>query len=133
MDYIHYVVIGIGINVNTTVFPKEIAETASSLYIETGKRKRFSRSKLICSVMLYMEKYYGNFLKTGNLSSVKEEYNKKLAGFGNQVKILSDKEELIGISHGITKTGQLIVEFPDGSRREVLSGEVSVRGLYGYV
>lgn len=133
MDYIHYVIIGIGINVNTVSFPEEIAEIASSLCLESGKEQKFSRSQLICSIMEFMEKYYKSFLETGDLSSVREEYNEKLAGLGSYVKILEEKAECVGISRGITKTGQLIVEFSDGSRREVLSGEVSVRGLYGYI
>ena len=38
-----------------------------------------------------------------------------------------------GISHGINDAGELIVELADGTIREVNSGEVSVRGIYGYV
>lgn len=133
MDYIHYVIIGIGINVNTAAFPEEIAEMATSLFLESEQEQRFSRSQLICSVMAQMEIYYKKFLETGNLSLVREEYNRRLAGLGNQVKILGDGTELIGISRGITDMGQLIVECSDGSKREVLSGEVSVRGLYGYI
>ena len=83
--------------------------------------------------MAHMERYYESFLKAGNLSPVREEYNQRLAGFGGQVKILGDGTELIGVSRGITEMGQLIVELSDGSRKEVISGEVSVRGLYGYV
>ncbi len=133
LDYIHYVIIGIGINVNTIVFPEEIAQTATSLLLESEKKQRFSRSQLLCSVMAFMKKYYEKFLETQDLSLVKEEYNQRLAGLGEQVKILRDKTECIGISRGITKTGQLIVEYSDGSKEEVFSGEVSVRGLYGYV
>ncbi len=83
--------------------------------------------------MAFMKKYYEKFLETQDLSLVKEEYNQRLAGLGEQVKVLRDKTECIGISRGITKTGQLIVEYSDGSKEEVFSGEVSVRGLYGYV
>ncbi len=133
LDYIHYVIIGIGINVNTIVFPEEIAQTATSLLLESEKKQRFSRSQLLCSVMAFMKKYYEKFLETQDLSLVKEEYNQRLAGLGEQVKVLRDKTECIGISRGITKTGQLIVEYSDGSKEEVFSGEVSVRGLYGYV
>lgn len=132
LDYIHYVVVGIGINVNTKSFPKEIAKTASSLYLERGKRP-VNRSQLICVVMEQMEKYYEIFLKTGDLSNVKEEYNDRLAGLDDQVRVIGEKTEEVGVSRGINPKGELIVEFPDGSRREVMSGEVSVRGLYGYV
>lgn len=72
-------------------------------------------------------------MEVGDLSSVKKEYNEKLAGLGDYVEILGNGTEQIGISRGITDMGQLIVEFPDGKRKEIISGEVSVRGLYGYV
>jgi len=131
-DYIHYVVIGIGINVNTQNFSEEIASMATSLYLEQEKKKRINRSGLIAAVMEQFEYYYACFLTTGDLSSLREEYNRKLEGIGNVVKIVGTQEE-IGISEGITDTGELVIRFSDGSKRKVVSGEVSVRGLYGYV
>ncbi len=132
-DYIHYLVIGIGINVNTKIFPEELSKTASSLFLEAGAEKRFCRSELICLLLEYLEKYYDQFLSAGNLSFAKEEYNHRLAGRNEYVKVLGTQEELVGISRGITETGELLVELPDGSRKSILSGEVSVRGLYGYI
>lgn len=133
IDYIHYLVIGIGINVNTGIFPEEIKEMASSLFLSSGAKKRWNRSELICLLMEHLERYYEQFLQTENLSFVQEDYNRKLAGIHEQVKVLGETEDMVGISRGITETGELIVELPDGSRKEVMSGEVSVRGLYGYI
>jgi BirA family biotin operon repressor/biotin-[acetyl-CoA-carboxylase] ligase len=132
-DYIHYVVIGIGINVNAEKFPKELCETAASLYLENGGERKMNRSSLICAVMEEFERYYEEFLEKGDLEFVVEEYNEKLAGMNGEVRIIGNDGEESGISRGITKNGELIVEFKDGSRREVVSGEVSVRGIYGYV
>ena len=56
IDYINYVVIGPGINVNTEEFPEEIANTATSLYLETGMR--FRRAELIAAIMETFETYY---------------------------------------------------------------------------
>lgn len=133
IDYIHYLVIGIGINVNTGTFPEEIKEMASSLFLSSGAKKRWNRSELICLLMEHLERYYEQFLLTENLSFVQEEYNRKLAGIHEQVKVLGETEDMVGISRGITEKGELIVELSDGSRKEVMSGEVSVRGLYGYI
>ena len=47
--------------------------------------------------------------------------------------MLDPAGEYTGISHGINTTGELIVEKEDGSIVNVYAGEVSVRGLYGYV
>ena len=52
---------------------------------------------------------------------------------GRQVKILSPQGAWTGVSLGIDREGQLLVEKPDGSMETVVSGEVSVRGVYGYV
>ena len=67
------------------------------------------------------------------MSGLMEEYNKKLVNLGNQVCVLKPSGEFRGISEGINKSGGLIVCLPDGTRTEVISVEVSVRGVYGYV
>ena len=65
VDYIHYVVIGIGINVNQTEFPEELRETASSLRLETGRS--YSRAELAACIMDELEPVYETFLKTEDL------------------------------------------------------------------
>lgn len=129
--YIHHVVIGTGINVNQKGFPKEVAKIATSVLRETGRTN--SRAKLIARVMFFFEQYYEQFLQTYDLSAVREQYEAHLAGMGKEVRVLDPKGEYVGVSKGITKNGELIVEKADGTRCEVYAGEVSVRGLYGYV
>ena len=48
------------------------------------------------------------------------------------MKVLDPLGEYIGVAKGITNTGELIVD-TEGEIRYVSSGEVSVRGIYGYV
>ena len=129
-DSIRYVVVGIGINVNTKDFPEEISKTATSLAIETGHIVR--RAPLVASILKAWEGFYETYKKTLDLSLLKEEYNSHLVNIGREVKVLAPKGDYLGISHGITDTGELIVE-TNGEMREVMSGEVSVRGIYGYV
>lgn len=129
-DSIRYVVVGIGINVNTKDFPEEISKTATSLAIETGHLVR--RAPLVASILKAWEGFYETYKKTLDLRLLKEEYNSRLVNIGREVKVLAPKGDYLGISHGITDTGELIVE-TDGEMREVMSGEVSVRGIYGYV
>ena len=129
-DSIRYVVVGIGINVNTKDFPEEISKTATSLAIETGHIVR--RAPLDASILKAWEGFYETYKKTLDLSLLKEEYNSHLVNIGREVKVLAPKGDYLGISHGITDTGELIVE-TNGEMREVMSGEVSVRGIYGYV
>ena len=64
---------------------------------------------------------------------MKEEYESCLINIGKTVKIIKNKQELIRKAIGINELGELIVEDDKGTRETVFSGEVSVRGLYGYV
>ena len=61
-----------------------------------------------------------------------EEYNQMLVNVDREVKVLAPKGEYTGISRGINEKGELLVE-TNQELRTVLSGEVSVRGIYGYV
>lgn len=128
---IQYVVIGAGFNVNLEEFPEEIRKTATSLYLETGKR--YQRSRIIAKVMEALEEYYDIFIKTEDMSGLIEEYNSHLVNLGNTVCVLDPAGEYRGVSEGINEKGGLIVRLQDNSLKEVISGEVSVRGIYGYV
>lgn len=81
MDAIHYVVIGIGINTGKIIFDDELKEKADSLSYIT--ERPVPRRILISSIMKFFEQYYEIFCKTGNLSLLKEEYEKNW-----QIKII---------------------------------------------
>ena len=130
-DYINHIVVGIGINVHNESFPEEISQMASSLMIEAGG-KRFHRAQIIAEAMSYFEQYYDTFLKTQDLSALVREYDKLLVNRNKSVRVLDPKEPFDGKAMGITPKGELIVDTWE-SRKLVSSGEVSVRGIYGYV
>lgn len=130
IDYINHVVIGVGINVNTQKFPEEISATATSLALEKGKQMR--RSPLIVSVMQQFETYYERFIQSKDLAFLMEEYNHLLVNCNREVKVLG-KESYTGIARGINTKGELLVERENGETEVVFAGEVSVRGIYGYV
>ncbi len=131
LDCIHYVIIGIGINVGQKEFPEELAGCATSLRMETGQP--VNRCRVAAAVMEAFEEYYEKYEKAGDMSLLMEEYNRELAGMGGRVRVLAPGGEYCGISKGIDREGRLLVDREDGSREAVASGEVSVRGLYGYV
>ena len=127
---IDYAVIGVGINVNIKEFPEEMADKATSLYLESGKE--FDRSQIPGLVMEAFEEYYEKFAATCDLSGLKEEYESILANYDQPVRVLA-KEPYEGVARGITDGGELLVEKTDGTIVAVSAGEVSVRGLYSYV
>lgn len=134
LDEIQYVVVGVGINVNnesTREFQEEIREKVTSLRIEKGCR--LNRAALLQDVLCRFEHHYQTFLETLTLSGLREAYQARLQGLDDEVRVLDPAGEYTGISRGINDRGELIVERGNGERVAVYAGEVSVRGLYGYV
>ena len=125
------VIVGVGINVNTEQFPEEIQEVASSLKRECGRE--FSRETLIAAILKYFERFFESYKKTQDLRLLRDDYEAMLANKGKEVLVLDPQGSYTGIAKGITDSGNLVVMCEDGSEKEVYSGEVSVRGLYGYV
>lgn len=131
MEYIRYVVIGIGINVSMKEFPEELKQKATSLELCLGRPVK--RAPLIDACMRAFEEYYEKYLQTLDLSLLQEEYNRELVNVGREVTVLAPAGDYTGVSHGINREGELVVELAGGEIRNVVSGEVSVRGVYGYV
>lgn len=129
-DWINYVVIGIGVNVNTTEFDDSIKDTASSILLQTGSSVK--RSDVVVAFARHFSRYYDEFLKECNLSGLADDYNKALINVGRDVKIVERDGSFVAKAVGIDETGSLIVE-KDGDTKRIVAGEVSVRGLYGYV
>ena len=126
-----FLVIGTGINVNQKEFPEEVKKTASSLALELGAD--VDREVLLASVLRHFSDCYDSFLETMDLSGQKELYESFLVNKGRVVEVLDPKGEWQGTAIGIEKTGELLVQREDGSVEAVYAGEVSVRGIYGYV
>ncbi|MCR4597329.1 MAG: biotin--[acetyl-CoA-carboxylase] ligase [Lachnospiraceae bacterium] len=128
------VIVGVGINVNQgerTLFPEEIRDTATSLKLECGHA--IDRSILIAMIMERFEDLYGRFTDSGDLAYLTDRYDELLVSRDREVRVLDPQGEYTGISRGIDDRGELLVETPDGEVHRVYAGEVSVRGLYGYV
>ena len=130
-DKIGCAVIGVGINVNMESFPEEMADKATSLYLESGHP--FDRAQVVGLVMKHFEENYERFVQTEDLSGLKPDYEKMLANLNQPVRVLDQNDPYEGIARGINAGGELLVERADGTVEEVNSGEVSVRGLYSYV
>ena len=131
INMINYLVIGSGINANIREFPEELKDKAASLCMAVGHE--VNRAQVIQYCMRYLEEYYDIFRKSGDMSLLMEEYNRMLVSVGSQVCVLEPSGEYRGISEGINQSGELLVRRMDGRLEQVYAGEVSVRGVYGYV
>lgn len=128
---IKHVIIGVGINVNQMTFAEDGLSFASSLQKETGLSK--DRKVLLEEVLQQFERLYPAFCQAGSLQPMLETYEARLANLGKEVRVLDPKEEYQGVAMGINPQGELLVQKADGSVEAVYAGEVSVRGLFGYV
>lgn len=127
MSEVHFVIPGIGINVNTASFPPEIADIATSLYLECGKT--VSRRRLVHKVLELLEEHYETFLRTGSFAAMLEDYRKHCITLGKEVHVLG-REPFFAEALDITPEGELLVRRADNGKEEVVfSGEVSIRGV----
>lgn len=126
------VVIGIGLNINEKNFAPEIQETATSFSLALGHD--VNRALLTARTWNYFEEDYDKFREAQSLAPLKEIYEAGLVNRGRLVRVLDPRNPFTGTAEGITDAGELIVRPQDGSgERFVRTGEVSVRGVMGYV
>ena len=95
--------------------------------------EKVNRAELIAACLKYFEEYYEKYIAAGNLAPLKEDYEALLLNRNNKVRVLEPNHEYTGLSLGINEDGELLVEKEDGTVTAVYAGEVSVRGVYGYV
>jgi len=123
-DRIHYAVVGIGINVNQSKMPADLAATATSLRIENGKTH--SRFELLIRLLQYFDRYYNQFLADGAPPVLRRFAQVSSYYEGKRVRITTATETFIGTTAGLEPSGVLRVARDDGRGTEaVLSGDVA--------
>jgi BirA family transcriptional regulator, biotin operon repressor / biotin---[acetyl-CoA-carboxylase] ligase len=122
-DRIHFVVVGIGINVNHPEVPKELASIATSLRIETGKT--FSRVEIVAKLLRHLDSYYNRFLKEGAGPVVSRFSEVSSFARGKRVRIVTETETYTGTTAGLEPGGILRVKRDDGRTLPVISGTLS--------
>lgn len=128
---LEYLVPGIGINVSYQPedFPEELRSIATSLSQELGRPVR--RAELAVQIILALDRMYARFPQ--DKAEYLEKYRAGCLTPGNQVQLITPTSRREARALEIDDEFRLVVEFPDGSREALSAGEVSVRGMYGYV
>lgn len=128
---VDYAIIGIGINCCQRAgdFPEEIRDMAGSLAMVTGRDIDRSR---VAAAMLEALLQMDAALLTGKADTLRR-YREDCVTLGQKVVLVRGEEKRYGKALEIDENGALIVEFDHGNREIVNSGEVSIRGMYGYV
>lgn len=125
VDYVKYIIVGIGVNVNSTAFFGELKEKATSLRIETDKT--FERSQII-SILINFENLYNKFCENFSFEPFLDEYKRKCITLNKRLKLIYNNDEITGECLDIDKNGNLIIK-KDNSNEiiSVFAGEISVR------
>ena len=127
---VDYAIVGIGINCcqNPQDFPPEIREVAGSLAMAAGHpvdRFRVAAAEL--------DALYAMSRELLEPEAMLSQYRKDCVTIGQEVSLVRGDEVRHGKALNVDAEGALVVRFPDGHTEAVNSGEVSVRGMYGYV
>lgn len=120
-DRIIHAVVGIGINVNESRFPAELAETATSVFKETGSRLR--RTDVAAHVVNELDAWLSVMKEKGG-QAVIDEWKRLDETLGRQVRVVSGGETLAGLAEDIDGEGRLVVRTQEGKTRLISSGDV---------
>ena len=129
------IIVGIGINVNgsSDIFPPEVRSVAGSLESITGAS--YDRARIAASLISELDKL--SSCLTSDTSSYLETYSSSCITVGKEVSIVSVHDSGEAPRHGtaiaVNPDYTLKVRLADGTITDIQSGEVSVRGLYGYI
>lgn len=126
-----YVIIGCGMNAGAQEFAPELADKATTLEKELGRKAE--RAELVGNIMAAFEEAYEIFAEEASLKRIQAQYNRLLVNRDREVCVLDPAGAYRGTAKGIDDAGELLVELADGTVQKVYAGEVSVRGIYGYV
>ena len=132
VDHINYLVMGIGINVNLQEedFPQELKDIATSLTLESGKH--IERKLLLANVLNIFEELYSDFVQNGNIKDTIEICRKNSMLIGKEIQLVNRGKVTTAKAIDISDKGELVIENHQGLLEYIVSGEVSIRGIYGY-
>lgn len=130
IERVNHIVLGMGINVKTMEFSQEISDIATSLYREGYK---VSRVEIVRSILVEFERLYVDYVQNNSKEETLKICRQYSAIIGKDIYTLNGEEKERVKCLDINEDGNLIVRKQDKTIREIMSGEVSIRGIKGYV
>lgn len=126
MDTVNYLIVGIGVNMNMAKqdFPEEIREKASSLRVGLGKEVcRIGFTRLL---LRKLEDYY-TFFRQGDYQLLLDKWREASCTLGKEIRVTMPTEVIEGRAVGFGEEGSLLVQLNNGSVREIMAGDVTLR------
>ena len=125
----YHVITGAGLNVHEGAYPPELAHRAAAL-AEFAPAP--DRREVIARYLQALETLLDT-LESEGFPGIESAYRALSCTLGSQVHVLGAAEDFTGVAESVDATGALLVRTGDGELRRVLAGDVSVRGVMGYV
>ncbi len=117
-----YAIVGIGLNVNSTAFPEEVAEIATSLHLETGMDHR--RHEVLATVI---RSFARSSRQIGvNFDHLLDEIRQRCVLTGHRVALVTSNGPRQGIVEGIAPGGELLLRTESGLERLLQADEVRI-------
>ena len=127
-ELLQYAVMGIGVNLGQRDFPDEIRQTATSVFLEGGKK--VAPDEFFNFLIVRLERWYRLAI-----SDAREVFARwqQLSSYAHAcpVRVALADGEVDAVTRGLSPTGALIIELGDGETREIASGEVTLRAREG--
>lgn len=128
---VDYAIVGIGINCAQQPgdFPDEIRSIAASLAMATGKTP--DRTAVAAAMIAALKDMSDSLCR--NVDAMMDRYRRNCITIGQAISVNQAGSVRYGTALDVDRQGALLVQFSDGHQETVHSGEVSIRGMYGYV
>lgn len=124
-DMTHFVVAGIGVNVNLKEIPAEIGQIATSLFLESGREQ--SRAGILSAILNHFEPLYDKWFEADDLCELLPYLDRYAWLKDREVIVDNFNGSLAGCVRGMSRTGELLLESEDGTVHQVSSGEAHIR------
>ena len=124
----YYVVAGTGLNIRAGAYPPELAHQATSIE-EHGAVP--NRGAIVAKYLAALEDALDAVERDG-FAGIAEDFRRTCITLGSQVNVIGTEDSFTGVAVDVDVTGALLVR-TEGELRRVLAGDVSVRGVMGYV
>lgn len=129
LNHLHYIVLGIGVNIGQLNFDEDIRDKATSLALEGAK---VSSKELLIGFLDAFSEDYHRFLKM-DMAPIITYHKSHSVTLNKEIIVASSTGSKIAQAVDLAEDGSLIIINQNGQLENVLSGEVSVRGINGYV
>ena len=127
-DGLKHIIIGTGLNVHPGAYPPELSHQATCLAEHCTPP---TRADLLAKYLVILDNYL-NAAEEHGFECFLQRYAECCCTIGQRVRVTGGME-LTGTAEGIDADGALLVREDDGKLTRVLAGDVSVRGVMGYV